>query len=295
MTTAHDHYSHHESIRLAAERTGVSVKKIKLFDDFKSISEEEIVGRIKKAITPKTRVVGITWVHSSSGLKLPVRAISNAIAEANKGRAEADKTLLVVDGVHGIGAADEIIAQMGADFFAAGTHKWIFGPRGTGIIWAKADNWKMMRPVIPSFDFGPYGAWMQDKKLEGMQASWISPGGFHSFEHRWAMPAAFEFHKQIGRARVAERIHALNDQAKEGLAKMKNVKLYTPRGNKLSAGLICFDVEGMKPQAVVEKLLAKRVIASTTPYGVTYARLAPSLLNTPEEIEKTLEYIRALA
>jgi len=295
LTTAHDHYSHHESIRLAAERAGVSVKKIKLFDDFKSISEEEIVGRIKKAITPKTRVVGITWVHSSSGLKLPVRAISNAIAEANKGRAEADKTLLVVDGVHGIGAADEIIAQMGADFFAAGTHKWIFGPRGTGIIWAKADNWKMMRPVIPSFDFGPYGAWMQDKKLEGMQASWISPGGFHSFEHRWAMPAAFEFHKQIGRARVAERIHALNDQAKEGLAKMKNVKLYTPRGNKLSAGLICFDVEGIKPQAVVEKLLAKRVIASTTPYGVTYARLAPSLLNTPEEIEKTLEYIRALA
>ncbi len=59
--------------------------------------------------------------------------------------------------------------------------------------------------------------------------------------------------------------------------------------------MICFDVEGMKPQVVVEKLLAKRVIASTTPYGVTYARLAPSLLNTPEEIEKTLEYISALA
>lgn len=52
-------------------------------------------------------------------------------------------------------------------------------------------------------------------------------------------------------SRVAERIHALNDQAKEGLAKMKNVKLYTPRGNKLSAGLICFDVEGMKLQAGV--------------------------------------------
>jgi len=295
LTTAHDHYSHHESIRLAAERAGVSVKKIKLFDDFKSISEEEIVGRIKKAVTPKTRVVGVTWVHSSSGLKLPIRAIANAIAEANKGRAEADKTLLVVDGVHGIGAADEIIAQMGADFFVAGTHKWIFGPRGTGIIWAKADNWKMMRPVIPSFDFGPYVAWMQDKKLEGMQASWFSPGGFHSFEHRWALPAAFEFHKQIGRARVAERIHALNHQAKEELAKMKNVKLYTPRGNRLSAGLICFDVDGMKPEAVVKKLLEKRVIASQSPYGVSYARLAPSLLNTPEEVETTLGYIRAMA
>jgi selenocysteine lyase/cysteine desulfurase len=183
---------------------------------------------------------------------------------------------------------------MGADFFAAGTHKWIFGPRGTGIIWGKADNWKMMRPVIPSFGGGPYGAWMFDRKLEGMQASWMSPGGFHSFEHRWALPAAFEFHKQIGRAQVAERINALNDQAKEGLAKMKNVKLYTPRGNKLSAGLICFDVEGMRPAAVVQKLLEKRVIASQSPYGISYARIAPSLLNTPEEIETTLGYIRAL-
>lgn len=295
MTTMHDHYSHHESIRLAAERAGAKVKKITLFDNFKSISEAEIVSRIKKAITPKTRVVGITWVHSSSGLKLPVRAIANAVAEANKGRAEADKTLLVVDGVHGIGASDEIIAKMGSDFFVAGTHKWIFGPRGTGIIWANAENWKMMRPTIPSFDFGPYAAWMQDKKLEGMRASWMSPGGFHSFEHRWALPAALEFHKQIGRSRVAERIHALNDQAKEGLAKMKNVKLHTPLGNKLSAGLICFDVEGMKPEAVVKKLLEKRVIASQSPYGVSYARLAPSLLNTPEEVETTLGYIRALA
>jgi isopenicillin-N epimerase len=294
LTTVHDHYSHHESIRLAAERVGASVKKISLFDDFKSISEGEIVGRVKKAITPKTRVVGVTWVHSSTGVKLPVRAIAAAVAEANKGRAEADRALLVVDGVHGFGVEDETVAQMGADFFVAGTHKWILGPRGTGIIWGKADNWKIMRPTIPSFSFGPYGAWMFGTELKGMEASWITPGGFHSFELRWALPAAFEFHKQIGRARVAERIHALNDQAKEGLTKMKKVKLYTPLGNKLSAGLICFDVEGMKPETVVKKMLEKRVIASQSPYGISYARIAPSLLNTEEEIEKTLGYIRNL-
>jgi selenocysteine lyase/cysteine desulfurase len=127
-----------------------------------------------------------------------------------------------------------------------------------------------------------------------MKAAWMTPGGFHSFEHRWALPAAFEFHKQMGRARVAERIHSLNDQAKEGLAKMSKVKLYTPRGNKLSAGLVCFDVDGMRPGAVVTRLLSQKVIASTSPYATSYARIAPSLLNTPEEIETTLAYIRAL-
>lgn len=296
LTTTHDHFVHHETIRLAAERAGASVKKIALYDDFNSISEEEIVNRIKKAVTPKTRVVGITWVHSGTGLKLPVRLIANAIAAANKGRAEADRILLVVDGVHGFGVEDEAVAQMGADFFIAGTHKWIFGPRGTGIVWAKAENWKIMRMVFPAFAMETFGAWITDTELKApMRASWIGQGGFHAFEYEWALPAAFDFHKQIGRARIAERIHALNDQCKGGLAQMRHVKLYTPRGNKLSSGLICFDVDGMKSEEVVKRLLEKRVIASTAPYKVRYARLAPSLLNTPEEIETTLRHIRALA
>ena len=137
LTTAHDHYAQHESIRLAAARSGASVRQIKLFDDYKTISSDEIAARIQKGIGPATRVVGVTWVHSSSGLRLPIRRIAEVIAELNRKRGEADRILLVVDGVHGIGAVDETIAQMGADFFVAGTHKWMFGPRGTGIIWEK--------------------------------------------------------------------------------------------------------------------------------------------------------------
>jgi selenocysteine lyase/cysteine desulfurase len=296
LTTAHDHFVHHEAIRLAAERAGASVRKINLFESFDSISEGEIINRIKKAVLPQTRVIGITWVHSSSGLKLPVRAISDMVAEINKGRAEADRILLIVDGVHGFGVEDETIAEIGADFFVAGTHKWIFGPRGTGIIWAKAENWKKLKMIFPAYAMETVGAWMTDTEVKApMQASWISQGGFHAFEYEWALPAAFDFHKQIGRARIAERIHALNDQCKEGLAKMPHVKLYTPRGNRLSSGLICFDIEGMKSQEVVKRLLEKRVVASTAPYKNPYVRLAPSLLNSPEEIETTLRYIRDLA
>jgi selenocysteine lyase/cysteine desulfurase len=128
-----------------------------------------------------------------------------------------------------------------------------------------------------------------------MQASWVIPGGFHAFEYEWALPAAFEFHKGIGRARIAERIHSLNHQCKEGLAGMRHVKLYTPRGNKLSSGLVCFEVDGVRSTDVVKRLHEKNIIASTAPYREGYARLAPSLLNTPEEIETTLRGIRAMA
>jgi len=82
---------------------------------------------------------------------------------------------------------------------------------------------------------------------------------------------------------------------KEGLARMPRVQLYTPRDENLSAGMVCFDVKGMKPGEVVERLLAQRIVASTTPYRVSYARLACNIVDTPQEIETTLRAIRELA
>jgi selenocysteine lyase/cysteine desulfurase len=127
-----------------------------------------------------------------------------------------------------------------------------------------------------------------------MQASWIMPGGFHAFEYEWALPAAFEFHRRIGRARIAARIRELNALCKQELAKMPKIRLYTPRSAELSAGIVCFDVEGMKAAEVVRRLHEKRVLASTSPYRDSCARVAPSLMNTPAEIETALRHIRAL-
>lgn len=297
LTTEHDHYSTHESARLAAERAGASVRRIPLFERPSSATEEEIVARIRRAVTPRTRVVGVTWVHSASGVKLPLRSIASAVAEANRGRAEGDRALLVVDGVHGFGVEDVRAAETGCDFFVAGCHKWVFGPRGTGVVWAKRETWRMMRPTIPAFHDGPAGAWLRgEAPPQGeMRGSWVTPGGFHSFEHRWALAEAFAFHRGLGPARVAARIHALNEQCKEGLARMARVRLHTPRGSSLSAGLVCFEVEGVRPHEVVERLRRRRILATTTPYATTYARLAPSLLNTEEEIETTLREIRTFA
>lgn len=122
-----------------------------------------------------------------------------------------------------------------------------------------------------------------------------TPGGFHAFEHRWAMEKAFDFHDSIGRQAIADRIHALNRQLKEGLAKMSHVEQFTPMSDALSAGITTFQVAGMTPRQVVEALHEKRHMATTTPYERTHARLAPGLLNTPEEVDEVLADIAALA
>jgi len=59
--------------------------------------------------------------------------------------------------------------------------------------------------------------------------------------------------------------------------------------------MVCFDVQGMKPGEVVKRLLDRKIIASTTPYRVSYARFACGITNTPEQVEGTLAAVRQLA
>ena len=294
LATTHDHYSHHESIRLAGRRCGASERRITLYDDPARAAEDEMVDRVRRALGPQTRVVGITWVHSSTGVKVPIRRVAEAIAEANKSRAAADRVLLVVDGAHGLGVEDMAVAELGCDFFAAGTHKWMFGPRGTGIVWGRREAWAHVLPTVPSFEEGPYDAWMEGRDPGPTRAAWVSPGGFHAYEHLWALPAAFAFHGQIGRSRIAGRIQELNARIKEGLAALPGIRIHTPRDARLSAGLVVFEVAGRTPEDVVQRLGARRIIASTSPYKPSYVRLAGSLLNTPEEVDMAVRAVREL-
>jgi isopenicillin-N epimerase len=218
------------------------------------------------------------------------------IAEANARRDQGDRILLVVDGVHGFGVEDPKLGGLGADLFAAGLHKWIFAPRGTGFVWAKPEIWATMRPLIPSFhSFDAFVAWTEDHPPRGpAHAAMFSPGGFQAFEHHWAIPAAIEFHERIGPAKITQRIHALNAQMREGLSRMPNVVTYTPAAQDLRSGIVSFDVKGLEAKETVALLLKKKILASTSPYRVPVSRVACGIMNTPAEVETTLRAIRAL-
>jgi len=283
LTTTHDFYATHEALRLKSLQSGAALRMVPLYAESANASTDEIVGSLAAAITPQTRVVAVTWVHSSTGVKLPIRALADVVASANAGRQAADRALLCLDGVHGIGVEDVDLPTLGCDFFVAGCHKWLLGPRGTGFVWGNPSAWLAATPTIPTFSDG------------ASPASAMTPGGFHSFEHRWAVAQAFDLHRQLGRTRVAVRIHALNRQLKDGLAAMSHIRLRTPVDENVSAGLVCFEVAGLSPQQVVDRLHADRIIATVTPYATSYARLAAGLMNSPEEVDRVLASIGALA
>jgi selenocysteine lyase/cysteine desulfurase len=293
LTTTHDHYSTHRSLELRAERTGTTLRAVTLYRRGADVSVDAVVGAIRDAVTPRTRLVAVTWVHSGTGVKLPIRALADALAAINASRDVNDQAILCVDGVHGLGIEDFTLPELGCDVFIAGTHKWLFGPRGTGLLWASPRAQSLIRPFIP-----PFTPEFPGLNINGEVSTWgphATPGGFHSFEHRWALADAFEFHQRLGKARIANRIHALNRQLKEGLASMRHVTLHTPMSDELSAGIVCFEVDGLTPEQVVRKLAARSIVASISPYEVSYARLAPSLLVDESDVDACLREIHALA
>ena len=283
LTTTHDFFVTHEALATKAAHSGATVRKIQLYDRPEAASEDTIVERLAGAVRPETRVVALTWVHSSTGVKLPIRRIADALAPVNTNRPPSERLLLCVDGVHGFGVEDVDVAKLGCDFFASGCHKWLFGPRGTGLVWGAPDAWSHASATIPSFTG------------TATPGNANTPGGFHSFEHRWALGEAFQLHRRIGRRRIAQRIHTLNRLFKDGVASMSHVALHTPRSDALSAGLVCFEVRGRQPESVVERLRARRIVATVTPYSRPYVRVAPSILNTPADVRAALAAIRALA
>jgi selenocysteine lyase/cysteine desulfurase len=295
VTTIHDHYSTETSLRLRAERTGATIRQIPLYQSLKTVSRNELIDTLMQQVRPQTRVIAVTWVHSSTGLKLPIDEMARAIARINRTRSEQDRVIFCVDGVHALGVEDFRLNEVGCDFLVAGTHKWMFGPRGTGLVWGHHRAWSVAHATIPTFNTQAYDIWMKITPPKNLPMSvYMTPGGFHSFEHRWALDEAFKFHQAIGKARVTQRIYELNQQLKQGLAKMPHVTLHTPLSQDLSAGIVCFEVAGFSASQVVERLRQRGIIGSVTPYATQYARLAPGLLNSTEEIETVLKAIQNL-
>ena len=262
VTTTHDFYSTHEALRLS----GARVRRIRLYRRPEAATADEILDSVRRGLGPRTRVLAITWVHSGTGVKLPLAEIAKALPE---------RVLLAVDAVHALGVEPPV---EGPDFLAAGTHKWLAGPRGTGILFGRA--WDDVGAIIPPFGGSGPGATH-------------TPGGYHSFEHRWALADAFALHAKIGPDRIQARIHSLATRLKDGLAETPGITLKTPRDPALSAGLTCCLRGDEDPRTTVARLRDRKVLASVTPYATPYVRFGTGLFSGEADVDAAVDALRA--
>ena len=89
---------------------------------------EEITEVYRRAITPRTRVISMCHIINTNGMILPVKEVSEM--------ARARGILVAVDGAQAPGMINVDLHDLGCDFYAASSHKWLFSPKGVGVLYA---------------------------------------------------------------------------------------------------------------------------------------------------------------
>lgn len=124
LTTDQEHRGGLEGWTWLARRRGVGIDKVAVPPGESDAGA--ILERFRKALTPRTRVLSFSHILFSTGLRMPVADLCALARE--KG------ILSVVDGAQAPGGIVVDVKALGCDAYATSGHKWLLGPKGTGLL-----------------------------------------------------------------------------------------------------------------------------------------------------------------
>ena len=108
-------------------------------------SKAEFVTEFFKGLSSKTKLVFISHITSSTGLRLPVEEICAAAKE--KG------IMTFVDGAHAPGQIPLNLQDSCFDMFTGACHKWMMTPKGSSFLYVKKEYQHLVDPLVVSWGF----------------------------------------------------------------------------------------------------------------------------------------------
>ena len=261
-----------------AARHGFQVKRVSVPADAKSAAE--VVKLFEAALTPRTKVLSITYVSNTSGFRLPAKALCS-LARQRGIHAH-------LDGAQAWGYLKLDLRDIGCDSFGASAHKWLMGPKEAGLLYVRKERIPHVWPNIVSV------AWGADSLNGSVASRKFEALGQRDDACLAAVGTAVDFERIIGFENVEARTTELASALKAGLAKINRVKLVTPMNPEMSGGVVIAqvpDLDRAKTAALVKDLYDKYGIAGAATGGV---RLAPHVYNTMADIELAIRGMREL-
>jgi len=177
----------------------------------------DTLGLLSGALTSRTRVVMVSHITCTEGTVLPVAEITDLCRQRG--------IVSVIDGAQAIGQIPVDLHALGCDFYVASGHKWLLGPKGTGVLYVRdewLDRWR------PSYA-GAYSDTGFDLATGGFE--WLRPASASEYGTPplvIGLGAAFDFLSTMGMDVVSARGSSLAGRLREGLAGLTGVGMLTP-------------------------------------------------------------------
>jgi len=244
-----------------------------------SDSKEDIINRVLNAITSKTRMLFLSHIQYTCGLKMPVRELR----ELTKSRG----IWMLIDGAQTAGHITLDMRELDCDFYAIPGQKWLLGPDGVGALYIRKEMIPLVKPVRISStaslayddvgNFKPNEDSMDKFKLPTSSVALLA--GFIE---------AIKFHQTLGSEVIEKRNLGLASQLKNAFSEIRGINLLSPTSESVSAGLTSFQVEGKKADDVVTSLWDNFGIVVRQVNELSCVRASSHFFNTEEELEKLI-------
>lgn len=125
----------------------VGAKYIRQEIPFPLTTTEEFVEAFFKGLTSKTKLVFISHITSTTGLRLPAEAICKKAKELG--------LMTFVDGAHAPAQIDLNLSTLQADIYTGACHKWMMTPKGSSFLYVKKELQHLFDPLIVSWGYEP--------------------------------------------------------------------------------------------------------------------------------------------
>ena len=256
---------------LALEKLGVEIDWIPHQNSTFSLSD------IQRALTPKTRLLTLSWVQFLSGFK-------TNLAEAAK-LCQANGTLFCVDAIQGLGALSiDSVEDLGIDFLACGVQKWMMGDQGLAFFYSSEKLLNQLKPTKIG--------WL------GIEVNW---NDFYDYQLKFhpdatrfrtgtannlgitAFHAALKLYREMNPKNCETQVLALNQILKTALPKF-GFEIYGST-KKADASGIC-TVSHPQAEAIFQHLLAENITIS---YRNKLLRFSPTWYNNEADLAKVFK------